>query len=243
MKKMNFKDLKLASLFSGGKDSNYSLYLASKKYKIKCLISMISKNEESYMFQSQGNNFLKIQSELLGIPIIEYETSGKEDIELNDLEKAIKLAIEKYNINGIVTGAIGSTYQASRIQKICNKLNILCFNPLWQINEEDYLNNLIKDDFKIILIAIASYPFTKELLGKEIDINLINKFKKFKEIYKTSLIGEGGEFETFVLDSPLFKKRIKIIESEIKMDSENSGKFEIKKIKLINKTKNESFNY
>lgn len=227
--------LKLASLFSGGKDSNYSMYLASKKNDIKCLISMISENPESYMFQTPGNSLLKTQSECLEIPIIEYKTKGEKEKELIDLKKAIEKAIKEYKIQGIVTGAIKSTYQAIRIQKICDELNIFCFNPLWEIDEKKYLNNLIKDKFEIIIISIASYPFTKEYIGKIINKNFQKKIEIINNKYKISTIGEGGEFESFILDSPMFKKKIEIIEKEIQMDSENSGELKIKKIKLIKK--------
>lgn len=228
--------MKLASLFSGGKDSNYSLYLASKEHEIKCLISMISKNKESYMFQTPGNSFLKLQAESLEIPIIEYQTDGEKEKELEDLKNAIKKAIKLYNIEGIITGAIKSTYQSSRIQKICNELDIYCINPLWQIDEEEYLGELIKNKFKIIILSIASYPFTKEYIGKIIDNDLIKKLKESKKNYSTSLIGEGGEFESFVIDSPLFKKEIQITNSNITCDSENSCILNIKHIKLIPKT-------
>ena len=228
--------MKLASLYSGGKDSNYSIYLASKyNHKITCLISMISKNKDSYMFQTPGNSFLKLQAECLNLPIVEYETEGKKEEELKDLKDAIKKAIKKYKIEGIVTGAIRSTYQSSRIQKICNELNIYCINPLWQINEEEYLKELIKNKFKIIIISIASYPFTKDYLGKVIDVHLISKLKEAKKKFSTSLIGEGGEFESFVIDSPLFKKKIKIIKSNQDCDSENSCQLNIKEIKLKEK--------
>ncbi len=227
--------MKLASLFSGGKDSNYSLFLASKKHEIKCLISLIPKNKESFMFQSQGNEYIKFQARCLNIPIIEFETEGEKEEELNDLKKAIKLAMKKFGIEGVVSGAIKSTYQASRIQRICNDLNLYCINPLWQINEENYLKNLMKNKFKIIIISIASFPLVKKYVGKVLDNNFTKKLKKLNYENNLSMIGEGGEFETFVIDSPLFKKSIKITKSDIICDSENSCQLMIKEVKLIEK--------
>lgn len=224
--------MKLGCLFSGGKDSNYALLKASKKKKIVCLISLISKNKESYMFQSEGNNFIKYQAEALKIPLIEIKTKGEKETELKDLKKAIKLAIKKYGIEGVISGAIKSNYQSLRIQNICNELNIFSINPLWQTNEKEYLNKLLETKFEIKIIQIASYPFTKEILGKTIDDKLKNELITICEKYKISCVGEGGEFETFVLNSPLFKKKLEIISSEKMMESENSGIFRIKKIKF-----------
>lgn len=227
--------MKLAVLFSGGKDSNYAMYKASEKHSIVCLISLISENKDSYMFQTPGNNFLKYQADSLNLPIIEVKTKGEKEKELKDLEKGIKQAIKQYDIDGVVTGAIKSNYQSLRIQKICNKLKLWCFNPLWQINEKEYLNDLLKNKFEVSIIAIASYPFTKNILGKIIDEKLKDELIQISDKYKISPVGEGGEFESFVLNSPLFKKKLNITKSKIIMESENCGQLEIYEITSINK--------
>jgi diphthine-ammonia ligase len=227
--------MKLAVLFSGGKDSNYALYLASKENEISCLINMKSRNEESYMFQSAGNNIINLQSHALNIPLVQENTNGKKEKELLDLKKAIKKAIEKYKIKGIVTGAIKSAYQSSRIQKICDELNIYCFNPIWQINEENFLDDLIDNKFEVKIIGIFSYPLSKENLNTTIDKKFKDEILKLSKKHKISPAGEGGEYESFVLDSPLFKKKIKIIKHEIIEESENSAYMKIKKAILIEK--------
>lgn len=223
--------MKVATLYSGGKDSNYALYLASKEYEVSCLISMRSINPQSYMFQSVGNEIIKLQSKSLGIPIIFQETSGEKEKELEDLKKAILDAKKKFKIEGIVTGAIQSAYQSSRIQKICYELDLYCFNPLWQIDEEEYIKELVENKFEIIIASIAAYPLNENFIGEKIDNKFIRKIRKFQDI---SIIGEGGEYESLVLDSPMFKKRIKI-EYEKVMDQENSGNMIIKKAILIKK--------
>lgn len=224
--------MKVGILYSGGKDSNFATFLASKEHDIKCLISMKSANLESYMFQSIGNEIVKLQSVAMNIPLIHFETKGEKEKELEDLKSAIIEAVNKYEIEGIVTGAIKSTYQASRVQKICNELDLWCFNPLWQINEEKFLEKLIENEFDVRIIAIAAYPLTDKILNRKIDLRFIEEVGKVKGI---SIAGEGGEYESFVLDSPLFKKKISIDKFDIKMDSENSGNVVIKEVKLVEK--------
>ena len=227
--------MKLGILFSGGKDSNYAMFKASQEHEITCLISLISKNSESYMFQTPGNNFLKAQAKALGLPLIEIKTKGEKEKELKDLKKGILIAKKKYNIEGVVSGAIKSNYQSLRIQKICNELNLWLFNPLWQINEREYLNELLKSKFEIFILAIASYPFTKNTLGKLIDKKMKNELLEISDKYKISPVGEGGEFESFVLDSPLFKHKLEIKKSEKIMESENCGFIHIEEIIEIKK--------
>ncbi len=220
--------MRLALLLSGGKDSVYAGYLAKKhKHELSCAISIFSKNKESYMFHTPSIEKTRFQAEEMGIPIIIQKTSGKKEEELKDLEKAIKIAIKKYKIQGVVTGAIQSIYQSSRIQKICNKLKIEVFNPLWQTDESEYLNNLIRKKFDVILTGVFAYPFDKEWLGKKIDKKFVKEIKNLNEKYKISMIGEGGEFETFVLNCPLFKSKLKIKNFKDFKEGEHSWRREI----------------
>jgi diphthine-ammonia ligase len=218
---------KCAVLFSGGKDSCYAAYLAKKKgYELTCLISIFSKNKESYMFHTPSIEKVKEQAKVMNLPLIIQKTKGEKEKELEDLEKVIKKIKEKYNIDTIVTGAIKSVYQTSRIQKICDKLELKCFNPLWNKDEMKYLKELIKNKFKVLIVGVFAYPLDESWLGKEINEKFIEEVKKLDEKYKIHVAGEGGEFETFVLDCSLFKKSLKITSSKISGEK-NSWRMDI----------------
>jgi ABC transporter with metal-binding/Fe-S-binding domain ATP-binding protein len=223
--------MKVGVLFSGGKDSTFATYIAKKQgYEISCLISIFSKNKESYMFHTPSIDLTKEQAKVMHLPIIIQKTKGKKESELKDLESAIKQAIKKYKIKGIVTGAVESVYQSTRIQKICNKFKIECFNPLWQKNQIELLEELIKNKFEVIITGIAAEGFDESWLGRKIDNRTIEDLKNLKKKYKISLSGEGGEYESFVLWSPIFKKRIKLIKSKKIIESKNLGRLKIQEI-------------
>jgi diphthine-ammonia ligase len=208
--------MKLGVLFSGGKDSCFACYLAKKYgYDISCLIAIVSENPYSYMFHTPLIEATKKQAEAMNIPLIKQNTKGKKEIELIDLKKAIKTAKEKYSIEGIVTGAVESVYQSTRIQKICDKLGIECFNPLWQKDQIELLNDLIKYRFEVIISGVFAFPLDKRWIGRKIDSQFIKDIQKLKDQLQVNPAGEGGEFETFVLDSPLFTKPLQIKESKI----------------------------
>lgn len=226
--------MKLGVLFSGGKDSTIALHETAKKNKIECLITLISKNKESYMFHTPNIKVTKLQSEALGIPIVSLDTLGKQEEELMDLEFAISNALEKFKIKGIVTGAIASIYQSQRIQRICDKLEIKCINPLWNKNQESILYKMVEEKYKVIISGVFAYPLNKKWLGKTIDNKIIEKLIDLNKKYGLSVSGEGGEIETTVLDAPLFTKKIEI--AEYKIDARNnSGVFTIKNAHLVNK--------
>ena len=208
--------MKTAVLFSGGKDSVYSAYLAKKSgHELTYLISIFSENKDSYMFHTPSIEKTKKQAEVMDIPLLIFKTKGKKEEELNDLEKAIKTAKEKYRIEAIVTGALHSIYQSSRIQKICDKLKLKCINPLWHKNEFEYIEELIKNKFEIIITGVAAFPLDEKWLGRKIDKDFIEDVKELNKKYKIHPAGEGGEFETFVLDCPLFRRGLKVKNKKI----------------------------
>ncbi|MBW6462147.1 MAG: TIGR00289 family protein [DPANN group archaeon] len=226
--------MKLGVLFSGGKDSTYALDITMQKEEVVCLITIISKNKESYMFHTPNINITNLQAEAIGIPLLKVETDGVKEKELKDLEKAIKTAKEKYHLEGIVTGAIQSIYQAKRIQAICDKLDLACINPLWMKDQVELLNELVEKDYNIIISGIFAYPFDETWLGKKLDKQIIEKLIVLKDKYEINPAGEGGELETTVLDAPFFKKKIQITDSE-KRAEYNSGILIIKAAKLIDR--------
>jgi asparagine synthase (glutamine-hydrolysing) len=202
--------MRLGVLFSGGKDSAYAAYITAKeKYALVCLVTIISKNQDSFMFQSVSKEDIKKQAEMMDLPIVFQETEGEKEKELKDLEKAIKTAKEKYQIEGLVIGALASVYQASRIQKICSNLDLWCFNPLWQKNQFELLQDLLKVKFKIKIVKVAAEGLDEKWVGRIIDKKMVFELKKLHDKYKINVAGEGGEFETYVLNCPLFKKEIK----------------------------------
>jgi asparagine synthase (glutamine-hydrolysing) len=203
--------MKLAVLFSGGKDSTYATYLAKKEgYEISCLVTVESENKDSFMFHTPAVEQTKKQAEAMQIPLLTVKTKGVKEKELKDLEKAIKQAKQKHQIEGVVTGAVESVYQTTRIQKICNESGLECFNPLWQKDQKELLNEIVKENFEVIIVGVAAYPLDKTWIGKKVDKKFIKQLEKLQEKYKINAAGEGGETESFVTNCPLFKKRIKI---------------------------------
>ncbi|HNW05910.1 MAG TPA: diphthine--ammonia ligase [archaeon] len=232
----SFRKEKVGVLFSGGKDSNLSLWLAQKAGKeISCLLSMIPENVDSYMFQTPEVNFLKMQAFALDMPLLITKTKGEKEKELVDLKQAIVFAKAKFGLTGIVAGTLYSNYQKDRIEKICKELDLNLITPLWHVKEEEEIRLLLDNDFMFVICKIAAFGFSEKMLGKVIDYKDLEELKKLNKKYHTNIAGEGGEYETLVLDSPVFKKRISIIESQKIMKNEFTGNLIIKKIKLEKK--------
>ena len=96
------------------------------------------------------------------------------------------------------------------------------------------MTEMIDANFEIKIVAIAAEGLTKDFLGKTIDKPLLEKLKQLHKKIGLHIAAEGGEYETFVTNCPLFKKKIEILEAETNMENENTGQFVIKKVKLTN---------
>ena len=226
--------MRLGVLFSGGKDSTLALHYAAEKEEVVCLITIISKNKESFMFHTPNIEISALQAEALGLPQITKTTQGEKEKELSDLEDAIAEAARKFQIEGVVTGAVESVYQAERVQRICNQLGLWCFNPLWKHDQKALLEELLEKKFKVIISGVFAYPLDEKWLGKQIDTKLIDRLVDLQQKYGLSPAGEGGEIETTVLDAPLFKKKIEVLDYSVEFKG-NSGVFIIKQARLVSK--------
>ncbi len=227
---------KLGVLWSSGKDSAYAAYTMNQmNYELTCLISIKSKNPDSYMFHTPNINLVEKQAEAMEFPLIIEETEGKKEIELDDLRKAIEKAKQEYNIDGIVTGALYSDYQRQRIEKICEQLGLKVFSPLWHIDQELEMRSVIKNNFEIIFSSIAAYGLDKTWLGKIITNKEIDKLSELNNNIGLNIAGEGGEFESLVLDCPLFMKKIIVKDAYIQEENQNTARYIIDDVELKHK--------
>lgn len=223
-------------LFSGGKDSTFALHWAEAQgWDIKCLISLQSDNPHSYMFHTPNIHLVKWQAQALDLPLVFHTTKGVKEEELLDLKEALREAKEKYGVDTIITGAVASNYQEERVNRVCQELELRTFSPLWHKEQEQLLYEMLDANFDIRIIAIAADGLNKDYLGKQINKELIEDFKKKYDKYGLHIAGEGGEFESFVVDSPLFKQKLVIKDAEPIMEAEHTGFLNITEVALQQK--------
>ena len=226
--------MKVGVLFSGGKDSCLALHKSTSFHEVVCLISLISESQESYMFHFPNIEVTGKQAEAIGLPLVQRNTKGEKEKELEDLKKAIRTARADYGLKGIVTGAVKSVYQSTRVQRICKQLGLWCFNPLWLKDEIELLKEIVQDKYEVIISGVFAFPLDKEFLGRRLDEDTIGKLERLNKEYGLSPAGEGGEIETTVTDAPLFKKRLEILDYDVSY-KDYSGVFRIGNVRLINK--------
>ena len=223
--------MRVAALFSGGKDSTYAAKLAEEEgNKIISLVSMRSTNKDSYMFHTVNQHLTKLQAKAISKHLVIAHTSGIKEKELKDLE----LVLTNLDIDGVVSGAIASFYQKSRIDQICDSIGLVHLSPLWKRERVSLLLEMLGKGMKIIVSAVAAEGLNQEWLGSALDEDAINRLSNLHEKFGVDICGEGGEYESLVIDAPWFKKRIQIISSDIQWDG-MSGRFFVNEARLENK--------
>lgn len=227
--------INIGALISSGKDSIYALYLMlKKKYNVKCMITLKSENPDSYMFHTPTIDLVKLQADAINLPLFTGTTKGEKEKELKDLKSAIKKAKEKYKLDGIVTGALFSNYQRERIEKICDELGLRAFSPLWHMDQEQEMRSILKDGFKFVITKVAAEGFSKKWF-KIIENKDVDELVKLNKKLGINIAGEGGEFETLMVNGPIFKEKIEIVDYAVDEESEINATLKIKKAKLVKK--------
>ncbi|XP_004055986.2 diphthine--ammonia ligase isoform X2 [Gorilla gorilla gorilla] len=230
--------MRVAALISGGKDSCYNMMQCiAAGHQIVALANLrpaenqVGSDElDSYMYQTVGHHAIDLYAEAMALPLYRRTIRGRsldtrqvytkcEGDEVEDLYELLKLVKEKEEVEGISVGAILSDYQRIRVENVCKRLNLQPLAYLWQRNQEDLLREMISSNIQAMIIKVAALGLDPDKhLGKTLDQMepyLIELSKK----YGVHVCGEGGEYETFTLDCPLFKKKIIVDSSEVVIHS------------------------
>ncbi len=220
----------LALLASGGKDSWLAAWIMHKRnYNISCLIT-VKPARHSFLLHHPCIDLVRLQSKASGIPLImKRSTSLNPDQELKVLKQALKKAVKHYKIEGVVTGALYSNYQRNRFERIIDELGLKIYNPLWHSDQEALIKFVAKH-FKALIVSVSSEGLTKQWVGRVLNLQSVRELSMLAKKYNFNISGEGGEFETFVLDMPLFKKVINIQKFKV---FEDEGLFFMQPEKLV----------
>jgi len=199
--------MKVAALYSGGKDSTYALHWGYLQgLDIECLISVYPR-EYSMLFHYPGIEATVYQAKAMNIDILYTNAVNNEEYTLYSLLKEAK---EKYNVKGVIAGTLLSDYQRMRLAFITEKLGLSLYTPLWRIDQRSYMKEVVKNGIKFIITSVSSYGLSHKYIGRIVTLELLNEILVIASKYGLNPAFEGGEAETLVIDAPLFKQKLMI---------------------------------
>jgi ABC transporter with metal-binding/Fe-S-binding domain ATP-binding protein len=228
--------LKLASLYSGGKDSTYSIFEMKRLgHDIVCLISIMPEINDSLLFHFPNIHLTQALAQAIDLPIRNFQSStSKLENEMSVLENALSTVKDEFGIEGIVHGGISSMFQKRNFEKVCEDMHLSVHSPLWNLNPRNYLHQLIDEKFKITIVGVSALGLDQEWLGVTLDHENVTRLESLSTKYGFNLNFEGGEAETLVVDCPIYKKKLEIRKGIVKWFGDN-GIFEIIDYELIDK--------
>ncbi|SER57493.1 diphthine--ammonia ligase [Natrinema salaciae] len=209
------------SLFSGGKDSAWALYRALERdLPVERLVT-VHPAGDSYMYHVPATELAALAAESIGIELVDVEpddfaadaatdSSAQGDDELEPLEAALATLDRELpnGVAGVTAGAVESEYQTSRIRGMCDRLDCELFAPLWQEDPRELADAMLEAGFEIEIVQVAAHGLDESWLGRTLDRAAIAELEGLNEEYGVHILGEGGEFETLVVDGPHMDRRI-----------------------------------
>ncbi len=198
------------------------------------LLSIIPEAEDSWMFHVPNMEWTHLQAEAMELPFYRFQVKGRKEEEVEELEEILRRLKKKVGFEGVVSGAIDSVYQKTRIDAVCRRLHLKSISPLWRRDAKELLEKVLSEGFEVYIVGVFAEGFDESWLGRRLDKELVEKLVRLREKYGIHLCGEGGEYETFVCDCPLFKRKIVITEAE-KLWRRSWGVLRVKKAALIEK--------
>ncbi|MFC0559123.1 Dph6-related ATP pyrophosphatase [Halalkalibacter alkalisediminis] len=225
------KGKKVAICWSGGKDSCLALYRVIKEnYEVICLLSMVSEKDARNHAHGIQLEILKLQAYALGLPLILVDSAGEYEL---SLKRSLSHLKEKFGVEAIVFGSLYSKEDRKWNEQVAYKSGIEPLFPVWisQTDSSKLLNDFISQGFHSVVCRASTKYFDQTWAGRTLDWSF------YDEIHQTDscVMGELGEYHTFVLDGPIFHKKVEITKSDVVF---NSGlwSLDIQTCHLLDKT-------
>lgn len=249
--------MKFVALISGGKDSFFNIYhCLSQGHELIALGNLhpkeIDQHEiDSFMFQTVGHDIIEYYASCLDVPLyrqlitgsssnqnLEYSPTQNDEIEdLHELLSTIKASHP--DLEAVSCGAILSHYQRTRVENVCDRLNLTSLAYLWQRDQYELMQEMCNNQLDARIIKVAAIGLNKNHLGKSIT-ELFPTLVKLNQLYQVHICGEGGEFETMVFDCPLFRtKKLEIAAKEVVGDPSDDVYYLKMKVELVDKDSSE----
>lgn len=191
--------MRLAALYSGGKDSTFALYLAEQMGHDIPYVVNIRPDAESWIFHVPNQNVVPMLAQSMGKELRVVPTDGTEEGDM----KALSDVLKDMDVEGIVTGAVWSDYQWDRMNMVCGELGLKVISPLWRKDQRMVLNEMMDAGIKAVVIGTYAEGLSEKWLGRPLDAEAQKDLLALNKEYGISVIGEGGEYESLTIDSPM----------------------------------------
>ncbi|MBI5399258.1 diphthine--ammonia ligase [Candidatus Saganbacteria bacterium] len=194
--------------WSGGKDSAFAYYKALKQgIDISCLLNAVRKRYGRVAFHGVRRELIELQAEAIGVPLHQFMVNK------DNYEEKYKEAVQAVKVSGVRHGVFGDIFLEDGrqwVEKVCRAMRIKATFPLWKIKTEKLIQDFVAAGFEAYVVSTQANLLGREWVGRKVDRSFISDLKRLRNV---DICGENGEFHTFVVDGPIFNRRIKLIKT------------------------------
>lgn len=223
--------MRLAALYSGGKDSTLAMYTALQMgHEIPYIVTIRPADRASWIFHTPNLSAVPLMAEAMGVEQIVADSDGTETGDLD----ALKLALTGLDVDGIVTGALWSDYQWDRMNLVCGELGLCVTSPLWRKGQDETYDLMCSSGVDAIIVGVFAEGLDESWLGRRLDMDTKKELLALRDRYGISIMGEGGEYESMTLDSPMHSKKL-VITGSRKVMERDTGVLDVTHVSLSEK--------
>ena len=162
--------MRVLALLSGGKDSVAAVEVAQGHgWDVVAALRMVPAQDDAHMFHVPNLDLVPAVADCLGLPLLSAPARPDPDAEVEDLQTAIAAAMREYELDGIISGALASEYQRTRIDAIGHRLGLATFAPLWHKEPVAYVASLLHAGYDIRFSRVAADGLDASWAGARLD--------------------------------------------------------------------------
>lgn len=196
-------------------------------HEIVCLVNIVPTGDSSWIFHTPNLNAVPLMAESMGAELVTASTDGTEEGDMEGLGNALR----GLDVDGVVAGAVWSDYQWDRINRVCGDLGLRVFSPMWRKDQDMILDEVISSGVEAIIIGCYAEGLDRSWLGRRLDKEAAAELRAIRARTGISVIGEGGEYESLTLNSPMHRFPLEIVSSEIEWKN-GSGTLHVREARL-----------
>ena len=221
--------MNVALLYSGGKDSTYAIdYCKSRGWDIRYLLSVKPTRKDCFLFHFATVEHTPKIAAMLGLKHILVSCDVADPVlEAEIVKKEVEKVQKNDPVDAVVLGGTGlQETQLRSVQNALRPMDIEVFAAHAGMEHADVMEEMTSRGFEFVITQVASDGLMP-WLGKKITKENLKLLLKDSVKFGFHSGGEGGYYDSLVVDCPLFSQKLEILNEKKVVDDQYCGHMEL----------------
>ncbi len=217
--------------WSGGKDSTLALYtLRQQGVEVQGALVTLSASAHRITMHGVHEKWLREQLNALGLRAFFHylPEPAPNDVYIREFRQAVQTLIDQEGLTELVFGDIFLEDLRRFREEMLAPLSVQLRFPLWQKPTSELAKQFVDAGFKAYVVAVMEPPLSKAWLGRTFNRSFLKDLPP-----GVDPCGERGEFHSFVVDGPLFRRAVPVRPDMQHVYTRDFGATKIHMVELI----------